>query len=326
MKKSQGNDSPFVSVVMPVYNGAKTLWESIDSVLRQTYQNFELIICNDASTDETWNILDKFSDDRIRVIQNSRNIGPGSSRDRAIEIAKGAWIAVIDSDDKWRPDRLETLIRLAADIGTDKIIFDDIMRCHDTPSGMIPWRPLRGKYAFGTNGTNAVQVPVEKYICSNSLLIKPLLPLSHIRQHNVHHSSIRYGEDSEFFLKLLSFGLRLYYLPKPMYNYRITPASQSAAPERYPMMFEVIENSIDFFKQQPNIQGALRIKLIMEKRKEAYLPLIISLKRKDFLKTFKLLYQSPWIIHDSIPRIIRALAYHTHRISHHGHIRGTRDK
>ncbi len=321
MNKSHRNHSPHISVVMPVYNGACTIRETIDSILHQTHQDFELIICNDASTDETEDILNKITDARVHVIHNSHNMGPGFSRDRAIEMAESAWIAVIDADDTWRPDRLEKLISLADN--TDKIIFDDIMRCHDTPSGMVPWQTLHGKHAFGGNGIDPIQVPVKKYICSESLLIKPLLPSSHIRQHSIRHTSLRYGEDSEFFLKLLAIGLHLYYIPIPMYNYRITQGSQSTSPERYSMMIQVIENSISLFENYPAVQDAMRNKIAMEKRKAVYLPLILSLKRKEFIKALQLLYQSPWIIADSFPRLLRALAYQIHRILHRGRYRGT---
>src|SRR4030042_3280251 len=106
MNKSHPNHSPYVSVVMPVYNGARTLMESIDSILQQTYHNFELIICNDASTDETGDILNKITDDRVHVICNSNNMGQGLSKDRAINLARGIWIAVIDSADIWVPYRM----------------------------------------------------------------------------------------------------------------------------------------------------------------------------------------------------------------------------
>ena len=83
MNISQSSFSPTVSVVMPVFNGARTLRESVDSVLAQTFRDFELIICNDASTDNTGIILEKFVDERVRVIHNESNLGEGAARDRA---------------------------------------------------------------------------------------------------------------------------------------------------------------------------------------------------------------------------------------------------
>ena len=136
---------------MPVYNGARTLRQSVDSVLAQTFDDLELIICNDASTDETRKILKNIDDVRVRVVHNASNVGEGPARDRAIELARGMILAVIDGDDTWTPDRLETLL-CEWDPSQKTMIFDDIMECHDTPSGMVPWHTLRGKYAFGSNG------------------------------------------------------------------------------------------------------------------------------------------------------------------------------
>src|SRR5512136_1039319 len=141
MIKSQSSHSPNVSVVMPVYNGARTLMEAVNSVLKQTYSDFELIICNDASTDETENILNSITDDRVRVIHNRQNLGEGPTRDRAIEVGRGVWLAVIDADDAWAPERLEVMLQ-ETEGSTDMMVFDDILRCHDTPSGMVPWHVL----------------------------------------------------------------------------------------------------------------------------------------------------------------------------------------
>ena len=87
MDTSQANFLPSVSVVMPVYNGTRTLGESVNSVLSQTHRDFELIICNDASTDGTGIILENIRDERVRVIHNESNLGEGLARDRAIAAA-----------------------------------------------------------------------------------------------------------------------------------------------------------------------------------------------------------------------------------------------
>ena len=148
---------------MPVYNGARTLQDAIDSVLMQTFNNFELVICNDASTDETASILENVKDKRVHVILNRSNLGEGAARDRAIEAAQGRWLAVIDADDVWAPERLETLV---AETGStnNAMVFDDIIECHDTPDGMIPWRVLRGKIAFGGNGVETVEVSIDNFV------------------------------------------------------------------------------------------------------------------------------------------------------------------
>jgi succinoglycan biosynthesis protein ExoO len=323
MNRSYRNHSPGVSVIMPVYNGARTLMESVDSVLQQTYHDLELIICDDASTDETGDILNKITDDRVHVICNSNNLGQGLSKDRAINLARGIWIAVIDADDTWMPYRLETFLKLE-DVNEDNIIFDDIMECHDTPSGMIPWRVIHGKYAFDGNGVEAAKVAIDKFLVSKRLLIKPLLPLNHIKQYNIHHTDCRFGEDVEFFIMLLSHGIQLLYIPKPMYNYRITPGSMTGSTERSRMMREVLENSINLFNHAPAVQAALHKKIAMVGRDEKYLPFIWALKKNEFIKALRLVCQSPWIVAEFFRRIGHSMEYQVHRIWHGGRSRGFR--
>jgi glycosyltransferase involved in cell wall biosynthesis len=100
---------PLVSVILPVYNSDKYLSDAIHSILAQTYNNFELIIINDHSTDQSMELVRTFSekDSRIRVIQNPENIGISKSLNKGLEISKGVYIARMDADDISFPDRLE---------------------------------------------------------------------------------------------------------------------------------------------------------------------------------------------------------------------------
>lgn len=99
-----------VSIVMPSYNTAEYIADSIRSVLAQTYPNWELLIVDDCSTDETDVIVASFDDPRIRYFKNEKNGGAAVSRNRALREAKGKWIAFLDSDDLWMPDKLEKQI------------------------------------------------------------------------------------------------------------------------------------------------------------------------------------------------------------------------
>lgn len=99
-----------VSVIMPSYNTANFIEESINSVLNQTYQNFEIIIVDDCSTDNTDEVVEGIKDERIKYIKNEKNSGAAVSRNRALREAKGKWIAFLDSDDVWLPEKLETQI------------------------------------------------------------------------------------------------------------------------------------------------------------------------------------------------------------------------
>ena len=102
---------------MATYNGAKYLREQIDSILTQTIQDFELVICDDCSTDETPKILHKYAqqDDRIRIYLNECNLGFKKNFENVIRKCKGEYIALSDQDDIWAPYHLETLLSIIGD-------------------------------------------------------------------------------------------------------------------------------------------------------------------------------------------------------------------
>lgn len=100
-----------VSIIMPSYNTADFIPDAIRSVLSQTYSNWELIIVDDCSADHTDEIVASIADSRIRYLKNEKNSGAAVSRNRALREAKGRWIAFLDSDDLWKPQKLEKQIR-----------------------------------------------------------------------------------------------------------------------------------------------------------------------------------------------------------------------
>lgn len=96
---------------MPVYNSAAFLREAIDSMLRQTFKDFELLVMDNASTDESGALVRAYADPRIRYVQNERNLGLPASLNRGLRLARGEFIARMDADDRSRPDRLALQVR-----------------------------------------------------------------------------------------------------------------------------------------------------------------------------------------------------------------------
>lgn len=105
-------NSELVSIIMPSYNCAKFIEESIRSVQAQTYKNWEIIFVDDCSKDDTLNVVSviKEHDSRIRLFQNDVNSGAAVSRNNALKEVRGRWIAFLDSDDLWEPTKLEKQI------------------------------------------------------------------------------------------------------------------------------------------------------------------------------------------------------------------------
>ena len=98
-----------VSIIIPLYNSEKFIKDTINSVLFQTYTNWEVIIVDDCSTDNSVEIILKIIDNNsnIRLIKLENNVGSAQSRNAALEVANGRFIAFLDSDDIWHPDKLE---------------------------------------------------------------------------------------------------------------------------------------------------------------------------------------------------------------------------
>lgn len=114
-QKVCNRESGLVSIIMPSYNTAEYIMDSILSVCNQTYKNWELLIVDDCSTDTTKEIMAKINDPRIKIFYNERNSGAAVSRNKALREAKGQWIAFLDSDDLWMPDKLEKQIKFMED-------------------------------------------------------------------------------------------------------------------------------------------------------------------------------------------------------------------
>lgn len=105
---TQGDeDTPMVSVVIPAYNAAEYIGETLESVLAQSFSDFEVIIVNNGSTDQTLDVLGEFTDERVQVISQEGTGGPAGPRNRAIREARGEYIAFLDADDCWHGEKLE---------------------------------------------------------------------------------------------------------------------------------------------------------------------------------------------------------------------------
>lgn len=110
-------DYGLVTVITPSYNTARFIAETIRSVQAQTYQHWEMIIVDDCSSDDTDAIVKPFveNDERIKYVKNEQNAGAAMSRNKALRMARGKWIAFLDSDDLWMPEKLEHQLKFMVD-------------------------------------------------------------------------------------------------------------------------------------------------------------------------------------------------------------------
>jgi len=113
--KKELYNQPLVSICIPTYNAGKTVVQTVQSILNQTYQNLEIIIVDNASTDNTLAILQKFKDSRIKIHKNTKNIGAEKNFSRCVELANGGYIAIFHADDLYMPDMVQRQVRVFQD-------------------------------------------------------------------------------------------------------------------------------------------------------------------------------------------------------------------
>ena len=148
---------PEISVILPVFNSEEFVRKSIESVLAQTFEDFELIIVNDGSTDSSKDIIDSFKDDRIRLI-NQSNQGPGAARNNALKMAQGRYVMYLDSDDWFTSDALEVaygeITKFDADMTFFKMINFDGERYYEND-----WFELKTLQSFKNRAFKPSETP-----------------------------------------------------------------------------------------------------------------------------------------------------------------------
>ena len=181
---SDVNTAPRVSVIIPAYNAAAHLRRAVDSALAQTMSDLEVIIVDDASTDVTLGIAGRIAaqDSRVRVLHNERNAGPAVSRNRAIAAARGEWIALLDADDSWFPERLE---RMLAGAGNADVVSDDLYIVRGSlfkPEEPVLWSILQKEGFTVTRPRQLDKLDLVRYELA---LLQPIIRRSFLRRHGL---------------------------------------------------------------------------------------------------------------------------------------------
>ena len=212
---------PLVSVIMANLNGAAHIAEAVRSVLRQTERSLELILSDDGSTDDSLEVARAAAngDPRFVVLKSERaRTGPAATRNRALGVARGQWIALVDNDDVIHPERLERLIDAAETDGAD-IAADDLLVFHDD-GARAPHPHLRGKLARAPNWISASEYERSNVLLSGRRALGYLKPVLRRSLAPVYDESLRIGEDSDLVLRLLVNGARMRVYPELGYFYR----------------------------------------------------------------------------------------------------------
>ena len=210
---------PIVTVLLPVYNAGKYLQESVESVLRQTYTSFELLILDDGSTDNCTDFLLQIIDERIRLIKRKHNYI--ATLNYGLSIARGKYIARMDADDRMFPTRLEEQVAvLEAD--------PNITICASY------MQKMGGKEVF-SSGLNGTVCPFDHLLLLGNLIAHPtvMLRTDFLRTHRLkYRPKYIYAEDYKLWAEIACLDATLYMIPKPLLEYRISEGQASCVHHR----------------------------------------------------------------------------------------------
>ena len=233
-----------VTVFMPVYNARSYLQEAIRSILNQTYKDFELLIIDNCSTDDSVSIVESYNDTRIHLVVNNENIGLAGSRNKALEICDSGYIAFLDADDIAMPDRIRTQVQYMdehkdiAAVGSYSATIDGY------GNGKDMFRPQ----LLNSNYIRAYMVFNNAIANSSAMVRKSVLD-----NNNIRYADNCYGvEDYKFWCEVIKYG-DIANMGEILLKYRVTPGSITAEAnsyrlnERKRVIKEIQKNNIDFY-------------------------------------------------------------------------------
>ena len=203
-----------VSVIIPTYNRAKLIKRSIQSVLNQTYQDFEIIVVDDGSADDTKSVVESFNNPKIRYIRHDINKGQSAARNTGIKNAKGKYIAFQDSDDEWLPEKLEKQMSCFESPSSHSgIVYCGLWRIKGKNISLIPSLSVSPKdgdiHPFICRG-NYISMPT--VVCKTECFTK-----AGLFDEKFHHS-----EDWELMIRLSRY-YRVKYINEPLVISHFTP-------------------------------------------------------------------------------------------------------
>ncbi len=206
-----------ISVIIPVFNGQNTIKKTIESVLNQTWKDYELIIINDGSTDSTEEVISNISDPRIKVF-NYPNAGPSASRNRGIAIASGKYISFIDADDLWTPDKLEKQLQKLEENPQAKIAYSWTNYIDEFDNFLYPGSHITA------NGNVYEKLLLTNFIENGS---NPLIDRQALIEIGGFDKSLFAAEDLDVWFKL-AIKYEFVAVPSPQILYRVSTNSLSS--------------------------------------------------------------------------------------------------
>ncbi len=311
-----------VSVVIPAFNAERYIGGTIESVLKQSYHNYEIVVVNDCSRDKTAAVISAFNDARIHLINHSTNMGPGASRNTAIGAARGRWVALLDADDQWHPDRLSKLVGIVLAAGDNYFVSDVRMVCFNTSAGLRPWDSQLNLYHKLHCDEQNLTLDLEGFFKIGCPGIHPLIPLSHIKNHKLaYDQNCRMGEDFEFYCNLFRTGLKLHLCKQSLYYYRLTPGSLTTDKNKVGHQIGVYRRLLGQDGFTENERELIRMSFQKLKNRQPYEEFRAALKLGHFGKAAYLAACKPRLVIDSLRSLPDSLRYRRAAWKHRGDVK-----
>lgn len=232
------SDTPIVSVIVPVYNGARHIRQCVESVLAQTFADFELICVDDGSTDDTARILADIAarDKRLHVI-HQENKGEGAARNTGLAVARGRFLSFFDADDFTEPQLLERAIARAVDTDADIVAYRVDSYNDETGETLpVPWS--LDVNAFPHRVSSPLDNPDELFYAFQNWTWNKLFRHNFIRELDLRFHEIQRSADLYFVCCALAQAQRIATVDEVLYHYRVNnPNSNIATNERAPLDF-----------------------------------------------------------------------------------------
>jgi glycosyltransferase involved in cell wall biosynthesis len=225
---------PKVSVIIPCYNLGAYLDEAVDSVLAQTFRDFEIIIVNDGSTDEsTMNLLANYNKPKTRVL-HQENQGVSSARNNGIRISSGEYVCCLDADDKYHPEFLEKTVKVLDEDGAHQYGF------------VTTWF-----YAFGEKDAiwDTLDFDPWREAVSNGIHVASLFRRECWEKRGGYSVSLAGYEDWDFWISIVAMGYEWANIKEPLFSYRVRANSKVNRDKqnRITLYRQIIRNNKDFY-------------------------------------------------------------------------------
>ncbi len=273
------NPQPLVSIALCTFNGSKFLKEQIESVLHQEYTNFELIIVDDDSTDNTQDIISSYLDDsRIRFYKNEKNLGYAANFGKALSLCTGEYIALSDQDDIWLPKKIKLMV---SRMGETSGLYHN--SAFITEIGELTGMELTDKVHF-VSGKNPESLLLYNYVGGHTMMIK--------RDVLSHALPIPKGIYHDWWIAFVCMNLDgLDFIDKPLVYYRIHDSNQTVLAEQNRKINNTDRQNLKRFKRAKKVTESIHLLEVFEKPNFVSSELRSKIKRlihleRERLKTF----------------------------------------